>query len=100
VAEELPVRSADSKALRALHDAPRSVCPHCERESATVSRGICADCWGVKDPDNAIVFRREPQRDPLFDWDGMFDWLGEAPWILLAILAIAFFVARLALWVS
>jgi hypothetical protein len=33
-------------ALR-LRLAPRSLCPHCERVSATV-QGVCADCWGSK----------------------------------------------------
>jgi hypothetical protein len=43
-----------------------------------VSGGVCADCWGVKDPDRAIVAPPpEPRTEPLFGWD--FDWLGIHP---------------------
>ena len=72
---ELPPRSArrERRAARALREAPRSPCPHCGRETATVSGGVCADCWGVKDPERAIVFHdRRPRTWPLFDWD--WDW--------------------------
>jgi hypothetical protein len=36
----------------------------------------------------------------LFDWDTVFGWLDDVPWILLALLAILFFAARMALWTS
>jgi hypothetical protein len=98
VADELPAGAGESRVARSLRDAPRSVCPHCDRDSATVSGGICADCWGVKDPERALVFRKEPKPDPLFDWDTVFGWLDDVPWILLVVLAVVFFVARMALW--
>jgi hypothetical protein len=50
-----------------------------------VSGGVCADCWGVKDPERAIVPPPpEPKTEPFFDWD--FDWLWITPllaWSLL-----------------
>jgi hypothetical protein len=100
MADELPAGSTESRAARSLRAAPRSTCPHCGRHSPTVSGGVCADCWGIKDPDRAVVFRKRPQTDPLLDWDTLFGWLDDVPWILLAVLAVVFFVARLALWSS
>jgi hypothetical protein len=83
------VRTRRSRAAAALDEAPVSLCPHCRRVSKTVSGGICADCWGVKDPVNAVDFRPEPRRVPLFDWDD--DWLDVSPlgWVIGAALAAA-----------
>jgi hypothetical protein len=83
------MRSRRSRAAAALEEAAVSLCPHCGRESKTVSGGICADCWGVKDPDNAVDFRPEPRRVPLFDWDD--DWLDVLPlgWVIGAALLAA-----------
>jgi hypothetical protein len=100
VADELPALREESRAVRTLRSAPRSTCPHCDRDSATVSGGICADCWGVKDPENALVFRKEPQTEPILSLDSLLGWLDDVPWILLVLLAILFFVARMALWTS
>jgi hypothetical protein len=63
-----------SRSARELAEADSSVCPHCGALSKTVSDGICADCWGVKDPENALDFRPAPKTEPLFDWN--LDWLG------------------------
>jgi hypothetical protein len=101
VAVELPPGTrAESKAVSALREAPRSVCPHCGRDTKTVSGGVCADCWGVKDPANALVFRPPPKTEPLLGWDGLLGWLDDLPWILLVLVGIAVFVARVAFWTS
>ena len=89
-----------SRAVSELRDAPRSRCPHCGRETRTVSRGVCADCWGVKDPENALVFRAPPRTEPLLGWDGLFGWLDDLPWILLILVGVAVFVLRLLFWTS
>jgi hypothetical protein len=76
-----------------------SRCPHCGRESQTVSGGICADCWGVKDPKHAISAPlRQSRTEPLFDWD--LDWLGIDPGLAFgaaigALLAIIVFVVAM-----
>jgi hypothetical protein len=44
-----------SRAGRALRDAPVERCPHCGRDSKTVSGGICADCRGVKQAGKAVA---------------------------------------------
>jgi hypothetical protein len=57
---------ANLRARRRLEEAPSSPCPHCERVTKTVD-GMCADCWGVKDPVRAkrwLVVRR---RQTFFD---------------------------------
>jgi hypothetical protein len=36
----------------------------------TVSGGVCADCWGLKDPVHARVIRPPPKTWPLLDWNG------------------------------
>jgi|RhiMetdeSRZDD1v2_1073273.scaffolds.fasta_scaffold1014414_2 hypothetical protein len=69
-------RTRESRAARALHDAPVEPCPHCGRETKTVSGGICADCWGIKDPANAVDLRPSPRTESLFDWDDDYDWYG------------------------
>ena len=69
-------RTRESRAARALHDAPVEPCPHCGRETKTVSGGICADCWGIKDPANAVDLRPPPRTESLFDWDDDYDWYG------------------------
>jgi hypothetical protein len=79
-----------SRAARALGEAPASLCPHCGRQSKTVN-GVCADCWGVKDPDRAFDFRPGPKTEPLFDWGGWADdWLpvGAAAVAAVAVLAL------------
>ena len=63
-----------------------------------VSGGICAECWGVKDPDNAVDLRPEPTTEPLFDWN--LDWLGIPPYGQVAVgaglvAALAFAVSKL-----
>lgn len=77
---------AGSKAARALREAERSPCPHCGRETPTVSGGVCADCWGIKDPERAVDFRPQPKTEPLLGWDGLFDWLPGAAWTAAAAL--------------
>jgi hypothetical protein len=82
MAAELPRKGRpESKAVSDLRDARRSPCPQCGRVTKTVSGGVCADCWGVKDSENAIVVRPEPKTEPLVDWDGLFDWWPAAPWV-------------------
>jgi hypothetical protein len=67
---ELPPGTPGRSRVRlSLERAPRSPCPHCGRETKTVSGGICADCWGVKDPEHAVVVRPPPRTERLFDWD-------------------------------
>ena len=92
---ELPPRRprAKSRAVRALRRAPRSACPHCGRETPTVSGGVCADCWGVKDPERAVVLGdRRPRTWPLLGWDWDFgpDGVGSyVVWVLVALLVVA-----------
>jgi hypothetical protein len=68
-----------------------SLCPYCGRESKTVSGGVCADCWGVKDPDRALVLRDDkPRTWPLFDFDLAPDGVGSyVLWVLAALLVAA-----------
>lgn len=86
MAPELPLgQRPENKAAHTLQEAPRSPCPHCGRETATVSGGVCADCWGVKDPENAIVFRAESKNEPLFDWEA---WLPDGVGVALLVKAL------------
>jgi hypothetical protein len=69
-----------------------SLCPHCGRESKTVN-GVCADCWGVKDPDRALDLRPELRTEPLFDWGGWAeDWIPVGAFALAAIAIVALLV--------
>jgi hypothetical protein len=80
-----------SRAVEALAAVETSSCPHCGGETKTVSGGICADCWSVKDPDNALDFRPEPKTEPLFDWSGWAgDWvpIGAVVVVAIAVLAV------------
>jgi hypothetical protein len=68
-------------------------CSHCGRDSATV-RGICTECWGVKD--ETKVDRRPRRRDSGGSagfWDDPFGCLpwGCFPWtaLLIALLLLA-----------
>jgi hypothetical protein len=80
-------RTKESRAARALRDAPVEPCPHCGRETKTVSRGVCADCWAVKDPANAIVHRPPPRTESLFDWDTDDDFWGiPSGWVYVSLL--------------
>jgi hypothetical protein len=76
-----PAGRRESKAASVLRDAERSPCPQCGRETKTVSGGVCADCWGVKDPEHVLVVRPEPKTEPLVDWDGLSDWWPAASWV-------------------
>jgi hypothetical protein len=81
-----------SRAVRALAEAPTSPCSHCGRESKTVT-GVCADCWGVKEPDSALDLRPKPTTEPLFDrrrWAG--DWIPVGAFALAAIAVVAILV--------
>ena len=56
---------ANVRARRRLEQAPSSPCPHCGRVTKTVD-GMCAYCWGVKDPSRAKRWLRAPRTRPLF----------------------------------
>jgi len=74
-----------SRAAAALDDAPSAPCPHCDRTTKTV-QGVCADCWGVKDPNAAIDFRPPPRTEPLLDLESdLDDLLGLNPRYLIGI---------------
>jgi hypothetical protein len=48
-------------------------------------QGVCADCWGVKDPDVALDFRSPRKTEPLLDLGGDLDDLFElAPWLVVS----------------
>ena len=82
-------RTRESRAARALHDAPVEPCPHCGRETKTVSGGICADCWAIKDPANAVDLRPPPRTESLFDWDDDYEWYGiPSGFVYLALLLV------------
>jgi hypothetical protein len=57
---------ANLRARRRLEDAPSAPCPHCDRVTKTVD-GMCADCWGVKDPARARRWLHAARTRPLFD---------------------------------
>ena len=76
--------ATSSRASRALAEAPVSSCPHCGRETKTV-QGVCADCWGVKDPDAAIDLRPSPRTEPLLDMGpDLGDWFGLSPILVIS----------------
>ena len=84
-----------SRASRELRRAPRSPCPHCGRETKTVS-GVCAECWRAKQSGAHEVFRSEPRTWRLFHWD--WDEYDIAPWlVILLVLAIVVAAIRVAL---
>jgi hypothetical protein len=88
---------ANLRARRRLEEARSSPCGHCGRVTKTVD-GMCADCWGVKDPERAKRWLRARPRtrsffeDPLIDFDDPEHLL----WLLGAIVAIALIVIVLA----
>ena len=67
------------RARRRLEQAPSSACPHCGRVTKTVD-GMCADCWGVKDPVRAKRWLSLPPRKPFVDPVNLL-------WVLGAIVA-------------
>lgn len=80
-------RTRESRAARALRDAPVEPCPHCRRQTKTVSRGICADCWAIKDPGNPVDLRPPPRTESLFDYDDDFFGIPSG-WVYLALLIV------------
>lgn len=86
-------RTRESRAERALHDAPVEPCPRCGRETKTVSGGICADCWGIKDPASAVDLRPPPRTESLFDWDDDYDWYGIPSGYVYGVLLLALVIA-------
>ena len=62
----------------------RTPCPHCGRETLTVGRGACRDCWKVKVPGGQpVLLPKEPRTEKFLDVDlsGWFElhpllWLG------------------------
>ena len=72
-----------SRAAAELAAAPASPCPHCGRTTKTV-QGVCADCWGVKDPEVAVDLRPPPKTEPLLGPGSVFDdLLGVGPIVLV-----------------
>jgi hypothetical protein len=57
---------ANVRARRRLEEAPTAPCPHCGRVTKTVD-GVCADCWGVKDPARAHRWLPSPRTRRIFD---------------------------------
>ena len=88
---------ANLRARRRLEEAPSSPCGHCGRVTKTVD-GMCADCWGVKDPERAKRWLRTRPRarsffeDPLIDFDDPAHLL----WLLGTIVAFGLIVIVLA----
>ena len=76
--------SRRSRAAVELTRAQSSACPHCGRETKTV-QGVCADCWGVKDPDVAIDLSPPPRTEPLLGPGGdAEDLFGIAPGVVIS----------------
>jgi hypothetical protein len=78
---------ANLRARRRLEDAPSAPCPHCGRVTKTVD-GMCADCWGVKDPARARRWLPRPRREPLFgfEWEDPLDLLWAFGAVVLIVL--------------
>ena len=78
---------ANVRARRRLEQAPSSPCPHCGRVTKTVD-GMCADCWGVKDPVRAKRWRPRPRKEPLLGlyWDDPLDLLWVFGGVVLVVL--------------
>ncbi len=82
----MSVPSWRSRTAQELAEASSSPCPHCGRTTKTV-QGVCADCWGVKDPDVAIDLRSPPRTEPLLDiGSDLDDLFGIGP--LVAVVAV------------
>ena len=48
-------------------------------------QGVCADCWGVKDPEVAIDLGPTPKTEPLLGLGGdLEDLFGVAPWAVIS----------------
>jgi hypothetical protein len=62
-------------------------------------QGVCADCWGVKDPDVAIDLRPPSRTEPLLGFGDLDDFLGvgavvAVPVFLGIVVAVLFLVFR------
>jgi hypothetical protein len=65
----------------------------------TVSGGVCADCWGVKDPEHAVVHRRPPRTERLLDWDSGVFGLGSGSHVAGLVIALALLIVGVVLGV-
>jgi hypothetical protein len=79
-----------SRAVLELRRARRSMCPHCGRMTKTVE-GVCADCWGSKEPGRRQFFARKSR--------GSSEWwfLDEDVWLVVMAalgLGVVYVVAR------
>lgn len=87
---------ANVRARRRLDEAPSAPCPHCGRVTKTVD-GVCADCWGVKDPAKARRWR--PRTRPLLSdldsgWLNPLNLLWAVGTLVIALLVLALTVGR------
>ena len=83
-----------SRSARALRLARRTPCQHCGRTTATV-QGVCADCWGAKDPSSVRLGRR-PRTAGLFmlDWDDPLELLAVASIALLFVASVVYVLSE------
>ena len=77
---------ANVRARRRLEEAPSSPCGHCGRVTKTVD-GMCADCWGVKDPARAKRWLQVPRAAPRFDPTQVL-WAGAAAVALVLVVLV------------
>jgi hypothetical protein len=89
---------ANLRARLRLEEAPSAPCPHCGRVTKTVD-GVCADCWGVKEPERARRWLRRPRANPTFasfwlDLDDPLDLLWAVGAIVVFVLVAAYLVSQ------
>ena len=78
----------------------RTRCPHCNRETVTVGRGACGDCWKAKVPGGQpVLLPKEPRTERFLDVDfsGWFE-LHPLLWLCAvgaAIATVAWMIVRL-----
>ncbi len=82
---------ANVRARRRLEEAPSSPCPHCGRVTKTVD-GVCADCWGVKEPSRARRWLRRPRTQPVPSWLDLDDPL-DLLWVIGAVVVLVLVAA-------
>ena len=74
----------------------RSFCPGCGRETRTVARGACADCWGAKPGGEPGIRPPEQRTERLFgSGTSIFEDYPIQAWGLAAVVAIAIVAAIL-----